>query len=170
MIKKISTILLSLLIAVYASFQVQGAGVHMDSDAIRILPQEEKPVGNGKDIDGEIRITAALREMPEAEEVTVRFVLYSEHHTYRTSVLVTPACRDAEGMLSATASFENLLSGSYSVSMEYASGADLDYILIEDSGASKYIMREDSVTFYLSENTNTGSAWFILKESAGDTA
>lgn len=168
MFKKISTVLLSLLIAVYAASQVQGARITPNPDAIRILPQEVKTENTGKDIDGEIRITAALREMREAEEITVRFVLYNAHHTYRTSVLVTPASRDEEGMLSAAASFENLLSGSYTARIEYISGADLDYILIEDSGRSKYIMRDESITFYLSENANTGSAWFILEEKEGE--
>ena len=31
-------------------------------------------------------------------------------------------------------------------------------------------MQEDSITFYLSEDANTGSAWFMLKEQATEAA
>lgn len=41
-----------------------------------------------------------------------------------------------------------------------------DYILAEKGGESKYTMQEESITFYLSKEANTGSAWFMLKEQA----
>ena len=71
---------------------------------------------------------------------------------------------------SASACFENLLSGSYRLQIEQADGAALDYILAEKGGESKYTMQEDSITFYLSEDANTGSAWFMLKEQATEAA
>ena len=109
-------------------------------------------------------ITAALREMQSREDVTVKFTLAGDRHTYETTVIVTPDSEDEEGLLSATASFENLLSGAYQLYIEEADGASLDYILAEKGGESKYTMQEDSITFYLSEEASSGSAWFMMQE------
>ena len=77
---------------------------------------------------------------------------------------MTPDSEDEEGLLSATASFENLLSGAYQLYIEEADGASLDYILAEKGGESKYTMQEDSITFYLSEEASSGSAWLMMQE------
>lgn len=166
MLKKISTVLLSLLIAVFAAFQAQGAETKPEKYAVQVLPKEDVAVSSGERVGGEIRITAALREMAVQEDATIKFVLTGDRYTYRTTVVVTPENEDEEGLLSASACFENLLSGSYRLQIEQADGAALDYILAEKGGESKYTMQEDSITFYLSEDANTGSAWFMLKEQA----
>lgn len=164
MLKKISTILLSVTIAVFTAFQAQGAETKTDRSEVRVLPQADVQVESGKKIGGEIRITAALREMQSREDVTVKFTLAGDRHTYETTVVVTPDSEDEEGLLSATASFENLLSGAYQLYIEEADGASLDYILAEKGGESKYTMQEDSITFYLSEAAGSGSAWFMMQE------
>lgn len=166
MVKKISTVLLSLLIAVFAAFQAQGAETEADRYAVRVLPKEDVSVPSGERIDGEIRITAALREMAVQEDATIKFVLTGDRYTYRTTVVVTPENLGEEGLLSVSSRFENLLSGSYRLSIEQADGAVFDYILAEKGGESKYTMQEESITFYLSKEANTGSAWFMLKEQA----
>ena len=161
MLKKISTILLSVTIAVFTAFQAQGAETKTDRSEVRVLPQADVQVESGKKIGGEIRITAALREMQSREDVTVKFTLAGDRHTYETTVVVTPDSEDEEGLLSAMASFENLLSGAYQLYIEEADGASLDYILAEKGGESKYTMQEDSITFYLSEAASSGSAAFL---------
>lgn len=164
MLKKISTVLLSVTIAVFTAFQAQGAETKTDRSEVRVLPQADVQVESGKKIGGEIRITAALREMQSREDITVKFTLAGDRHTYETTVIVTPDSEDEEGLLSATASFENLLSGAYQLYIEAADGASLDYILAEKGGESKYTMQEDSITFYLSEAASSGSAWFMMQE------
>ncbi len=173
MLKKISTVLLSLLIAAVAAIQVQGAQVEQTKYAVRVLPRDETLVDSGKKINGEISITAALQDMEVREEVTVKFMLTGDRYTYRATVVVTPDSEDEEGLLSATASFENLLSGSYRLSIESVQGAALDYILAEKGSESRYTMQEDSITFYLSGEASSGSAWFMLQEevpASGDGA
>ena len=59
MLKKISTILLSVTIAVFTAFQAQGAETKTDRSEVRVLPQADVQVESGKKIGGEIRITAA---------------------------------------------------------------------------------------------------------------
>ena len=103
MLKKISTVLLSVTIAVFTAFQAQGAETKTDRSEVRVLPQADVQVESGKKIGGEIRITAALREMQSREDVTVKFTLAGDRHTYETTVIVTPDSEDEEGLLSATA-------------------------------------------------------------------
>ncbi len=168
MLKKIATVFLSLLLALFAAFQAQGAETTGKQYRVRVLQKEDVETPFGEKVGGEIRITAALREMNRRENVKVHFTLQGDQYTYSTTVVVTPESEDSEGFLSATASFENLLSGSYRLSIERAEGAALDYILAEDGGSSKYTMQDDSITFYLSKAVNSGSAWFILNEQTSD--
>ena len=101
MLKKISTVLLSLLIAVFAAFQAQGAETKPEKYAVQVLPKEDVAVSSGERVGGEIRITAALREMAVQEDATIKFVLTGDRYTYRTTVVVTPENEDEEGLLSA---------------------------------------------------------------------
>lgn len=168
MLQKIATVCLSLLLAVFAALQAQGAESTAKSYLVQVPTKADVETPSREAIDGEISITAAMREMDRCEDVQIQFTLESDQHTYRTSVVITPESEDEEGFLSATARFENLLSGRYRLYIERADGAELDYILAENGSASKYTMDTDSITFYLSEQANSGSAWFILTEQAAD--
>lgn len=165
MLQKISTVLLSMLFVVFAALQVHAVQPEEKQYAIKVQPHVEDSVASGEAIDGEIRITAAMREMKLREDVTVKFMLSNDRYTYRTTVVVTPENIDENGLLSATASFEKLLSGAYQLRIEHADGAELSYILAEKGGTSKYTMQTDSITFYLSQETSSGSAWFMMDEA-----
>ena len=164
MLQKILPVFLSVCFAFFAAAQVHGTQVEEREYAIHVLPRTEDGIVYGKAIDGTIRITAALREMDVREDVTVQFMLTNNRHTYRTTVIVTPENVDADGLLSASTSFENLLSGAYTLRIEHADGASLSYILAEKGSDSKYTMQEDSIKFYLSAEANSGSAWFMMQE------
>lgn len=162
MLQKISTAALSLFFVVYAALQVQAA--RLPAPAPCNVPRTADGVSYGEAVDGTIRITAALKEMKTRAELPVRFVLTDGAHTYSAQVIVTGESKNEDGLLCASASFEHLLSGAYTVRIESAEGAELSYILAENGSTSKYTMQADSITFYLSEEVNAGSAWLMLEE------
>ena len=164
MLQKILPVFLSVCFAVFSATQVHGARPDEKQYAITVRPHTEDGVVYGEAIGGEIRITAALREMNEREDVTVKFMLSNDRYTYRTTVIVTPENFSEDGLLAASASFENLLSGAYSLRIERADGAALSYILAEKGDTSKYTLQENSIRFYLSAEANHGSAWFMMQE------
>ncbi|MGN0479400.1 MAG: hypothetical protein ACI4GO_08190 [Hominenteromicrobium sp.] len=164
MLHRLLPVFLSVCLAVFSGVQVHGAQPEEKQYAIRVLPHAEDGFRYGETIGGKIRITAALKEMDEREDVIVQFVLSNDRYTCRATVVVTPENIDEDGLFSASASFENLLSGVYTLRIERADGASLSYILAEKGSASKYTMEKDSIRFYLSAEACSGSAWFMMQE------
>ena len=169
MIRKISTVLLSLVMVWYAAAQVRGEKTReADTDGISVMAAVQPAGINGDTIYGQIRATAALRRLSADTEAKVRFVLEGTNGTYSKIVTVTPESWDEHDLLSATAVFMDLNGGLYNLKIESADNARLDYILAEDGDESMYKLEGDTISFVLSHSARQGSAWFMLEETEGD--
>ena len=169
MCRKITTILLSLLMVWYAAGQVRGEKKHGGTaDGIAVFESTRMRRNAAEEIYGQIRATAALRVLSADQEASVQFLLEGENGTYAKSVSVTPDSRDEHDLLSASAVFMDLESGVYELKIDHLQNAVLDYILAEDGDGSKYRMEKESIVFELSHDARLGSAWFMLQETGGE--
>lgn len=162
--QKTAAIFLSLLLVVFAALQVRGAE-DKETSGVTVQPDTADGVPGGLPIDGEIQMTAALAELSVHESVTVEFMLHNNRYTYTSSVVVTKNSENEDGLFAASTSFGSLPSGVYTVYIKAAENAELSYMLAEKGSESKYTMAESSMTFYLSEDAPSGSAWFMLEET-----
>ena len=164
MIRQISTILLSLLLVWYAAVQVRGEDPATEKrKGIQVFAPGEMQGEPGEEIYGQIRATAAMRELDAAAKV--RFVLEGENQTYTREVEITPESWDENDLLSASVAFMDLHSGVYTLWIDSAENAELDYILAEDGDEARYMIEGDSITFELADCARLGSAWFVLSET-----
>ena len=133
MFRKISTVLLSLVLVWYAAAQAEEQPQKMKTEGISVYAplNEEKINTDGEEIYGQVRLTASLRTMSSDTEVRVDFILEGKDEIYRKSVEITSENADEEEYLSATAVFSDLKSGLYTAYIEQVQGAALDYILVE---------------------------------------
>lgn len=165
LMQKIGTVLLSILLVIFSAYQVRGAELEKTESGIVVRPDTASGVVSGEKIDGEIKMTAALSAFAHNDSIPVEFVLQNNRYTYRSEAVVTEDSVTEEGLFAASASFSHLPSGVYTVRIEVGEEASLSYMLAEKGDESKYTMEESLMTFYLTEETPTGSAWFMLEES-----
>ena len=163
MVRKILTVLLSLAMVWYAAGQVRGEKTQGENNR-GVQVQADTAQGKaGEEIYGQIRATAALKNL--SSDVTVQFVLEGENGTYSKVVTVTPESWNEHDLLSASAVFMDLNSGTYHLKIESADCAALDYIIAENGDDSLYRIEEDSISFELSHSARAGSAWFMMEET-----
>lgn len=168
MVRKISTILLSLLMVWYAAVQASGEKTQQQElSGIRVFAQGQAQGETGEEIYGQIRVTAALRDLSADKTVKVRFILEGENEILTREVVITPESWDENDLLSACAVFMDLNSGVYTLRIGGTENAELDYILAEDGDESSYLIEGDTISFELSDSARLGSAWFILEETTG---
>jgi hypothetical protein len=168
MIKKISTILLSLLMVWYAAGQVRGEKTQEKSKyGVQVSQNTRTEPNSGEEIYGQIRATAALRKLLPEQEASARFVLKGDSGTYVKTVTVTPDSWDEHDLLSASAVFMDLDSGEYLLKIDKLRNAKLDYILAENGDDTQYCIEDEMISFTLSHDARLGSAWFILEETGG---
>ncbi len=160
MLRKISTVLLSLLVVWYAAETVSGERMRNTNG---IVISEGSHRQEDEDAHGCIYATAALRKL-QNRDITVRFILVRADEIFYEQVTVTPTSLGEKGLLSSRAVFSNLENGIYELSIESAVNAELDYILAEKGDRSCYLQEGESITFVITDSVSTGSAWFILKE------
>lgn len=169
MYKNLSVLILCAIMIWYAAVQLQETKSVETMYPIQIDPERPNTEVKGSaELSGRICMTAALRQLQKSQDVIVRFVLEGNGQVLRSSVLLTPNSRNENGLYTASAVYENLLSGTYTLYVESASGAKLDYILAEDGSRSKYEIQDNKIFFELSEKAKTGSAWFMMQEGEGD--
>ena len=169
MFRKISTVLLSLVLVWYAAVQAEEEKPHKkQTEGISVYAplnlNEERINTEGEEIYGQVRLTAALSALGEDTKVRVDFILEGKDEIYRKSVEITPENTDEREFFSATAVFSDLKSGLYTAYIEQAEGAVLDYILLEKGDGPEYKLNRTEITFELRHSARLGTARFIMKE------
>ena len=168
MFRKISTILLSLVLVWYAAGQVRGEKTTEEKpDGIHVQRHTRAEETDGEMIYGQIRANAAVRALSAGKEVSVQFVLKGANGEQTKTVTITPDSLDENGLLSASAVFMDLYSGEYSLHVEKLRNAEIDYILAEDGDDARYRIDDKAISFTLSHDARQGSAWFMLAETEG---
>ncbi len=169
MFRKISTILLSFVLVWYAAIQAEEEKQQKNvKDGIAVFAPlyDEQMMAEGEEIYGQVRLTAALHALSKETAVRIDFVLEGRENTYRKSVEIMHDSWDEKDYLSATAVFSDLKSGLYTAYIEYADGAELDYILVEKGDGPEYKLNRKEITFEIRHSARLGSARFIMKEIA----
>ena len=167
MFRKISTVLLSLVLVWYAAVQAEEEKPHKkQAEGISVYaPLNDGWINTeGEEIYGQVRLTAALSALSDDSKVRVDFILEGKDEIYRKSVEITPENTDESAFFSATAVFSDLKSGLYTAYIEQAEGAVLDYILLEKGDGPEYKLNRTEITFELRHSARLGTARFIMKE------
>ncbi|MBO5254107.1 MAG: hypothetical protein J6C51_09220 [Clostridia bacterium] len=169
MFRKISAVLLSFLLVWYAAEQDRDEkGKTNDTSGIAVYaPLHNEVLGeDGEEICGQVRLTAVLRSKKSSSPVRVDFILEGSSDVYRQSVEITEESLDERDFYCATAVFSNLKSGVYTAWIEQAQGAQLDYILSEDSDAAQSLLLREKIMFEIHHAGRLSSAEFFMEEVA----